>query len=187
MSLRTAKGQPDSMRCPINCGNKGTYLYVIENKLIEILYNQLKETHSELQYKMQPKGKKDKYAVLINSNKTELSKAIDQRTKLFDLLEQGIYDNKTFLERMNILSEKISLLNKTIDDMLLEQNNFKSSIVKADRIPQIESSIDFIEHIYWNSSAKVKSAFLHELIKYAHFTKTEKGLELFKLDVSLKL
>jgi hypothetical protein len=186
MSLRTAKGQPDSMRCPINCGNKGTYRYVIENKLIVILHNQLKEMHSEFQYKKQP-NKKDNYSALINSNKNELIKAIEQRNKLFDLLEQGIYDNKTFLARMNVLSDKISLLEKTITDMEIEQNDFKSSLFKADRIPIIEKSIHFIEHFYWNSEAKDKNEFLHQVVKYANFTKNEKGLELFKLEVFLKL
>lgn len=187
MSLRTSKKQPDSMRCPINCGNKGSNVKPIEERLINNLYNQLKIIYSELQYKNQPRDKKNKFDTLINSNKTELNKAYDQRNKLFDLLEQGIYDNKTFLERMNILTEKITLLEKTIIDIETEQNNFNSLILKADRIPQIEGFIHFIENIYWISNAKDKNNFLHEVVKYVNYTKTEKGAELFKLEVVLKL
>lgn len=187
MSLRTSKVQKDSLRCPINCGNKSTYVEPIENKLIDILYNQLKEIHSELLYKKQPKGKRDKYAALINSNKSEINKTIEQRNKLFDLLEQGIYDNKTFLERMNILTEKIALLDKTISDIEAEQNNYMTILVKTDKIPIIENSIEFIEQVYWKGNAKEKNAFLHQIVKHVTFTKIEKGLEMFKLDVVLKL
>ncbi len=187
MSLRTSNKQPDSLRCPINCGNKGSYVSPIENRLIDTLYNQLKEIRSELQYKKQPKGNKNKYDALINSNKTELNKAIEQRNKLFDLLEQGIYDNKTFLERMNTLSEKITLLNDSIANIEAEQNSFNSLVLKVDQIPQIESFIDFIDNIYWNSSATDKNAFLHEIVKYVNYTKTEIGMELFQLEVILKL
>jgi DNA invertase Pin-like site-specific DNA recombinase len=187
MSLRTSKKQPDSLRCPVNCGNKGSYLNPIENRLISELYYQLKEIYSELLYKKQPKNKKNKYEALIKSNKTELNKAIEQRNKLFDLLEQGIYDNNTFLDRMNLLSEKISLLNKSIDDMEAEQDNLNSLVLKIDRIPQIESFIDFIENIYWKSNAKDKNAFLHEVVKYVNYKKTERGTDLFKLEVVLKL
>lgn len=187
MSLRSSKNQPDSVRCPLNCGNKGTYVYAIENRLIETLYTQLQEIYSELQYKKQATKKKDKYSALINSNKNELNKAIEQRNKLFDLLEQGIYDNKTFLERMNILSEKITLLDKTISDIEIEQNNYKSSILKTDQLPLIESFLDFIETLYWKSSAKAKNDFLHQIVKAANFTKSEKGIDLFKLELILKL
>lgn len=187
MSLRTAKDKPDSMRCPTNCGNKGTYLNVIELRLLDILYKKLTEMHSELQYKKQQPMKKDKFSALINANKSELSKAVEQRNKLFDLLEQGVYDNRTFLERMNTLSEKIELLNKTVSDIEAEQNNFKSLTVKTDQIPAIKGFIDFIEKLYWNSTAKDKNAFLHEVVKYANYSKTEKGLDLFNLEVVLKL
>lgn len=187
MSLRTVKNQPDSMRCPVNCGNKSTYLHAIESRLIETLYNQLQEIYAELQYKKQATKKKDKYSAIINSNKNELNKTIEQRNKLFDLLEQGIYDNKTFLERMNILREKISLLEKTITDIEAEQNNFKSSLVNIEQIPKIENFINFIKKIYWDSTPRDKNVFLHEIVKYANFIKTEKGIDLFKLEVILKL
>jgi site-specific DNA recombinase len=187
MSLRTSKKQADTIRCPINCGNKGSIIEHVEKKLIDILYSQLKEIHSELKYKTQVKNRSKKYSVLINSNKNELTKAIEQKNKLFDLLEQGVYDNKTFLERMSVLSNRIVLLEKTIEEIESEQNESNISMNNIELIPTIEKAIDFIEYFYWKGNAQEKNDFLHQIIKQVNYTKTEIGFDTFNLDLILKL
>lgn len=185
MSLRTSNNQPDSIRCLANCGNMGTYIYLVEDKLIEILRSQLSSIVSDLQYNKIKDDKLNKYYLVIKSNEKDLDKTFEQKDKLFDLLEQGIYDNKTFLERMNIITKRIEILNKSIDEA---KSNLKISDNKKEiEIPEIKNLIEYIDNIYWNSSAEEKNKFLQKIIEYAVFTKTEKGLDLFQLEVFLKL
>jgi hypothetical protein len=185
MSLRTSKNQPDSLRCLANCGNKGTYVYVVEKNLIEILRGQLSFIYTDLQYDEAKNDKLDKYYLAIEANTKDLDKVFEQKNKLFDLLEQGIYDNITFLERMNAVTKRIQLLNDIIDEAK-SKLNIKSTQSKIE-LPQIKGLIDYIDNIYWDSSAKEKNDFLNKIIEYANFTKTEKGLDLFQLEVFLKL
>ena len=54
----------------------------------------------------------------------ELSKLNSQKSKLYDFLEQGIYDNNVFIERSNILAKKISdILSK------IEETSIASSLL----------------------------------------------------------
>lgn len=187
MGLRTSKTLNDTIRCPISCGNMGTEIQVIENRLIKILREQLQEIHLNLQYEKPVDNKKDTYETLIKSNKKELDKTIEQRERLYDLLEQGIYDNKTFLERMNLLSNKIVMTQKTIEDIKNKLNDSKYLTAKKHNIPVIKSYIDFIDNIYWESTAEGRNSFLHEIVSYINFSKTERGLDLFNLEVIIKL
>ena len=185
MSLRTSKNQPDSLRCLANCGNKGTYVYVVEAKLIEILRSQLSTIYSNLEYHQEQHDNLEKYNLVVESNTKDLKKAYEQKNKLFDLLEQEVYDNQTFLERMKYINEKIQILNTTIDEA---KSNLNTKSVSQERtLPEIKNLIDYIDNGYWESTAKEKNEFMQKVIDYAVFTKKEIGLDSFQLEVFLKL
>lgn len=187
MGLRASKNQPDTIRCPIRCGNMGTRIQVVEERLIKVLREQLQGIYLDLQYKKPVNTKVNKYSTLIEANKKELKKTSEQREKLYDLLEQGVYDNKTFLERMNFLTEKITLINETIEKIEHEQDQSNSLITKEENAPRIKSFIDFIDDVYWDSTPGVKNSFLHEIVKSINFSKKERGIDLFEIEVILKL
>ncbi len=79
-----------------NCKNKATKLYILENKILEVLNKWL------VNYRLSLKDEKDNSKpentlehTLINLNK-ELDTLEKQKERLHDFLEQGIYDSNTF-------------------------------------------------------------------------------------------
>lgn len=70
----------------------------------------------------------------------ELEKIEKQRNKLYDLLEQEVYDSPTFLERMSILNDKKSALQAQLDEITQEKN--KPEISLQERIDRLQYVID---------------------------------------------
>lgn len=128
-----------------NCDNVSSFLNLVEDKLILSLQELLKEY--ELQYKNTTS--EDIIEILhsietsIDSLNNEIEKTKKQKTKLYDLLEQGIYDNDTFLMRSNELALKLQELNNKIND--LKENYTKTQDAqnkKASYIPKIKHVIE---------------------------------------------
>lgn len=192
MSLRAAskKNQRynrDTLRCYKNCGNMSTFVDVIEERLVNVVYQELKNIEKNFEYKDNNKKPKKVNNTLLKNAKKELDKTYEQKNSLYELLEQKIYDNKTFLERMDILTNRIEELNDSINKLeeknkeLIEQSRPKYSL------KQIQEYINFIDSIYWESDANNRNKFLKKVVDHADYTKSEYGVELFRLEVFLKI
>jgi DNA invertase Pin-like site-specific DNA recombinase len=185
MGMRVNKNEKDGIRCKYPCGNKSSYIENVEKRLVDITYQYLLDIKLGFNYKTKKKKGINIIEKTIENINKDLNKNYEQKNKLFDLLEQGIYDNKTFLERMNVLTVKINDLESNLEKV---QNKLsEEKVEKKIDIPMVLDAIDFIENIYYKSSAKIRNKFLREIVDYAVYTKTEKGLDTFKLEVIFKL
>lgn len=189
MTLRTSKDKKDTIRCYKSCGNMSSYTYLVEDKLIQILYRELAKLECNFKYNKNNHKLQEiniTSSAIIN-NKKELKKASKQKEVLYELLEQKIYDNKTFLERMKTVTNKIENLNSTLSNL---EKKHKRIINKKDEIenklPKIKLYKEFIEDIYWNSAAQDKNNFLREVIHYVNYKKTKKGKD-FEIELFLKI
>ncbi|MTI66597.1 MAG: recombinase family protein [Firmicutes bacterium] len=121
MTIRTCKNKPDSIRCYKNCGKiKSSYIYLIEERVLSITLKELKKLKYEFKYKRNYIENNTEITALkstIQTKKNELITINQQKDKLYDLLEQGIYSNSTFLDRMKTLSSKINSINRDIEDL----------------------------------------------------------------------
>ncbi len=191
MSIRTCKGKKDSIRCYKGCGTKSSYLYLVEDRLIKLLYKRLTELEYNFTYNKSEFSSHEINVIndTIICNEKELKKILNQKDKLFDLLEQGIYDNLTFLERMNKISNRIEAVEKTISEARKKQEQFfinKENI--ENKIPMIKSFKDYIDNVYWNNTPEEKNVFLREIIKYANYTKyPDADMDDFELQLFLKI
>lgn len=136
MAYQPRKDRPQpQIRC-INPGckgiQKGASLTLVEENILEGLEDIIKQF--EITQDKLPK-KKGKPSIevkqnAINGKHKELAELNKQKNKLHDLLEQGVYDTETFLERQNTLVEKIKKVNSEVNhleellrkDMIREQN-----------------------------------------------------------------
>lgn len=152
-----------------NCKNKATKLYILENKILEVLNKWL------VNYRLSLKDEKDnsKPENTLEHTLTNLNKELDtlekQKERLHDFLEQGIYDNNTFGERLKILLSRIEnareAINKTnIDiEMQKERNTVKTQIV-----PQLEKILsEYTEE----KEPYLKNILLKSVINYAVYKK----------------
>jgi len=195
MTIRTHnnKNKPDSIRCYKNCGKvRSSYIYLMEERLLEIVLEELNKMKYSFDYKKKETNN-DTEIYVIESNIQEKIKSkatlIEQKEKLYDFLEQGIYDNDTFLERMNKLTLKISTINSDIEQLesnLSELQEYKKT--KDNLIPQIDDSIKFIKELYPKLNAKQRNDFLKTIIEKVIYNKDKNASKAdFDLDVYLKL
>lgn len=167
-SNTTSNGYEKYMVCT-NCKNKATKLYILENKILEVLNKWL------VNYRLSLKDEKDnsKPENTLEHTLTNLNKELDtlekQKERLHDFLEQGIYDNNTFGERLKILLSRIEnareAINKTnIDiEMQKERNTVKTQIV-----PQLEKILsEYTEE----KEPYLKNILLKSIINYAVYKK----------------
>lgn len=110
------------------------------------------------------KNEPDKKAPLI----AELEKSKRQLSRLYDLLEQEIYDINTFLERSKVVNEKIHSLEAAIKEIDSEQ-----------KIPQLapDEAIRRLEYVIENfadSNPKEKNRLLHTVVRKLYYHKTQK-------------
>ena len=122
---------------------KGAILELVEQRVIEGLeqiVNQFEFTEEQQDESANNIELKEK---ALNRQKSELTKLEKQKDNLHDLLEQGVYDINTFLERQNVVVEKmkesqsnIELLHAEISEEKKKENNLDEVV------PKIKSVLD---------------------------------------------
>lgn len=182
MVMRTLKGT-DRLLCTKKCGNKSIRLEFVEKSILDALEKYLekykvsiKEVDLESNNKIHEKqliALKKEYEILSN-----------QKLKLFDLLEQGVYDNETFLERSSNLNERLKSTKSSIDELqkiLIK----KSETVVKNNIAKIEKVIDGYK---LTDSVQKKNELLKSILTKVDYKKeqTQKGNE-FQIKIYPKL
>ncbi len=105
--------------------------------------------------------------------KNELDKATQQRNRTFDLLEQGIYDTATFMERSQGLSEKIEQLKNEIATLTAEmQQQQEADRSYTEIVPKVERLLEVYNSL---PDEKAKNDMLTDVIDHAVYKKTEKA------------
>lgn len=180
-------GHIDGLICPLpHCKNIGSHLYLVENAILNTLQGILKEYEQML-----VSYKKELIQQEFDSNNVELiekevEKLNNQLNKAYDLLEQGIYDNTTFLERSKILKQQIK--NLEIEKDKYSQQTKKKKIEKIkDVVPKLKNVLDTYST---NLSPEERNNLLKTIIKKIYYIKTTRGKgheEEFKLNIDIKL
>ncbi|MCT4564256.1 MAG: recombinase family protein [Maledivibacter sp.] len=192
MTTRTAKGKKDSLRCYKHCGGvKSSYIYLVEEKVLDILLKEFNKIKFEFEHE-EKKLNNIEIEVLkgsIKAKNKEINKLKKQKEKLYDLLEQGIYHNSTFLDRMDTITKKIDVANNEIERLDKQLFNLNTDIDKANnKIPYINNSIKFIEETYHSLDAEQKNRFLKTFIeKIIYFKDKDAGKNDFDLKVIMKI
>lgn len=158
-----------------NCDNVSSFLDLVENKLLLSLQELLKDY--ELQYKNTTTDDiQTELRVIANNQKSineEIEKTQKQKTKLYDLLEQGIYDNDTFLMRSKDLSNKLQELNNKLSELNKKYEQAETiQERKANYIPKIKNVIETYSFGNVNQKNKLLKSVLEKVTYYR-----EKGSE----------
>lgn len=122
--------------CTNKCGNKSSKFVYVEAKLLQGLKDWILnyEANIELHHKNSNKIIYSLKKQLGNVQK-ELKELTIQKLNIYDLLEKGVYDINTFVERSKILAERESLITENIDilnkKISLEVENSKNNEIVA--------------------------------------------------------
>lgn len=114
--------------------------------------------------KTEIRNEPDKKAPLI----AELEKSKRQLLRLYDLLEQEVYDINTFLERSGIVNEKIRTLEAAIDEIDSKQ--------ELPKLPPDESvrRLENIIEKFADSNPEEKNRLFHAVVRRLYYHKTQR-------------
>ena len=155
MIYQPRKDRPTNrIRCPnaaCRSKQKGAALELVEERVLQGLreivgqfhfQEEIVETSNQLSIKQKSLDKK----------KQALAKLDTQKDNLHDLLEQGVYDIHTFLERQNIVAERIQkqlqmihTLKVEIEKEKMKERHFEEVVPKMKSILNAYRDIDHVE------------------------------------------
>lgn len=188
------RGQEDTLLCPYtSCPTVSSKLSLVEKAVIDGIEEITEE------YKLNNNINAPSEAInsgiaskqnLIHEKESELEKLNNQKTKQYDLLEQGIYTTEVFLERSKAIAVSIQTCSDTIEKLREEISHDKTIIEQQSAfVPRCEELLNN----YWSLDTESKNKMLKSLIEKVIYTKDSKntyghGNEInFELDIFPKI
>ena len=99
----------------------------------------------------------------------ELNNTSNQQNRLYELLERGIYSENIFLERYDILSNKINHLKEELTKINIQIKSIKeTTFIKKRLIPTLQTTL---ENYYKSDNAKEKNILLKTVLDKVVYTK----------------
>lgn len=172
MVLRPYQKQKPHLICyNRNCSNKSSRFEYVENRVIHTLKDWLSEykLNWEKEDNQQSSNKTELYEVSLKNLNQELRNLENQKGRLHDLLERGIYDENTYLERSNHIANRINEIRESLDKTLIELENEKNRIkAKHEIIPKIENALLLYEE---TDEPKSKNVILKSILDKCTYRK----------------
>lgn len=144
----------ESMSCKV----KSSYYEDVMDAVIQ----GLKMYVEDFEFKMNDEGQKQerkRHQQIIEDMTKELNKLNIQRNKLFDYLESGIYTKEEFLERKEIITNKLDELEKALEQ---EKKNIPNEVDYTDKIIKFSEVINSLQDN--TIDARHKNDLLKEII-----------------------
>lgn len=154
--------------------NKASALSIVENKILEDIKKELAQM--EMASRQNPaessRSKKTSHQELVANITSELKKLDTQQLRLYDLLEQGIYDNNLFLERSKNISERKTQLNAMLSEAQTKIKALDNSDIER-KIPLFRDITSKYDHL----SAEEKNALLKSIIDHIDYRREKTAPE----------
>ncbi|WP_291560719.1 recombinase family protein, partial [Clostridium sp. UBA2485] len=173
MVMRKYKGNPDPrILCNKKCGNVSHSFSEIEKDILDGLEEYFKN-YKKMQFENKNKNNDDTkmYEKQLSILQKELLTLNEQKLKLFDFLERGIYDDDTFLERSKNLDGRMGKTNETIKKIESIINKNKISVSEHD-ILELENLIAGYKK---TNDIKKKNKLMKAAVNKIEFKKTKRG------------
>ena len=176
-----------ALKCPGRyCDNISAPIYLIENKIISSLKMWLDDYKLNIQKNI-PVNITITYVNSYNALEKEAAALKSQLEKIFDLLERGIYDDETFLERNKTIKTKIEECNQAMDKLQeLKASEEKALSFENNFIPNIENIVEGYSTIEDTGMKKELLKAVIKRIEYIKETKNTRGkrdIDNFNLDL----
>lgn len=168
-----------------HCDNKSSSLEYVEDAIIESLEGWLNNYKVKVQSKDNTEDI-DKIKFELRKFQRELKETEKQKNKLYDFLERGIYDDKTFLERSTVLGSRIDSLKSQIAQCNLSIISYKDNLqAKKQVIPSLEK---VLQRYSTSTDAKEQNLLLKSVLDKVYYEKDKNASkDNFILEVHPKL
>lgn len=175
MVLRPYGNKAPHIVCNNKCGNKSSKFVYIESRLLESLKDWITnyEADIEIHHKKSNKSLLSLKKQLESMNK-ELKELHTQKLNVHDLLEKGIYNIDTFIERSRILSERETQINENINVINTKICNEEENSKNNDIIANVKKVLEL--YIKTKDPAK-KNMLLKDVLEKVVYFKDKKNRE----------
>lgn len=173
----TKASKPATLMCSNpKCDNISSKLYIVEDKIIEALKIWLE--NYKVDYSSKNNLNSDNNKIIeksISITKKELEKENAKLNKIYEFLENGIYNNDEFINRSKAIKDNIQCLENKLEEYnSILQKNLEMQNQKEIMIPKLENIID----LYYNlETAEDKNILLKSIISKVTYLKTEKVIK----------
>lgn len=146
-----------NLLCPTNTCTPASPIEDVEKSVImelELILSQFKSGK-----KTASTNKTEEHKETLRLINKELKASQVQKNRLHDFLEQGVYDIDTYLERSNIIKDKIEKLEQAHEEITgqIEQMNYSNITAFTHRL---ENMLD----VYWKTDARGKNELLKSVV-----------------------
>lgn len=181
MVLRKYGDKAPHIICSKKCGNKSSRFDFIENELLTYLAKYLDNIKGSIE-ELESESTIDLYQSQLESLRNKLSSLNSQKIKLFDLLEQGIYDNDTFIERSKNINERTIKLESEIESV----KKIIDSSINTKEV-YVNNRIENVINLYEDASIIYKNELLKSILEKVEYKKTkeQKGND-FEMTIFLR-
>lgn len=176
MVLRPYKNKDNQMMCYNACGNKSSKVKFVERELLAGLEKW--SAHYKAQWNLNEEkidvesditSSIALYKKAVEKLEKELEELESQKNNLHDLLERGIYDVDTYLERSNNLVTRIGSTKENINKAKLNLNQeVQRHKAQIDIIPKIEKVLDLYPKL---DDPGQKNKLLKTILDYCEYYK----------------
>ncbi|MGG7214023.1 recombinase family protein [Clostridium nigeriense] len=165
MILRKYGNKAPHIMCTKKCGCKSSRFDYVEKAILEGLSDYLNQMELVIK-KKDITDDTEIYKKQIELLTKELNTLKKQKNNIFDLFEQGMYDEKTFIERSNNVSNRID---STVSQLSLLQEKIEKKKKKEISAKEIKDVIDAYEF----SSIEVKNKLLKSVLYKVEYKKNK--------------
>lgn len=177
------------LRCKSCNENRGVRLDIFENTILDELKEILESFEQQILSNEIESKENDRInnlnhtLQLLKKEEQELNK---QKNNLHDLLERGIYDVDTYLERTQVLSNKTDENKKSINDILNLIENEKHLDINYNELVLAIKIV--LENYSETDDIQLKNYLLKSVIKeIAYYKEKNKRTAKFEVDIKLKI
>lgn len=175
MVFRSYIKKDPHIMCYANCGNKSSKFKYVEKELLDALEQW--STQYKAQWNIRKKATGEIAATssisifekATENLEKELAELENQKGRLHDLLERGVYDVDTYLERSQNLAERMDATKANIDKAKLALNQeIQREKAQIDIIPKIEKVLDLYPKL---EDPAQKNKLLKSILDYCEYDK----------------
>ncbi|MGM0904200.1 MAG: recombinase family protein [Bacillota bacterium] len=165
MWMQPRKDRPNSfIRCATaSCRDKQKMsdLSIVEKRVLQGVNEWYRELNFPIKNEKNNEVDVSSKELLVEKKKQEMQELSTQKNTLHDLLERGVYNIDTFVERQQNITERMNDLQKEMDNVLQEiQKEQLRKMTETEMIPKIKKVIE----AYEDSDVEQKNSLLKDVL-----------------------
>lgn len=146
---------------------KGAMINLVEERIIALLEEYALDMAVNFTQKAPSNDEEVSYKkILIDKKNEEISQLTAQKNNLHDLLERGVYDVDTFLERQQKINERINGLQEEVRNI---NSEIQKEEIRKSNVNEVLPKLQTVLSEYWEADIESRNQMLKTILEKATF------------------